>query len=367
MITISLCMIVKNEEKTLEKCLQSIKGIPDEIILIDTGSTDRTVEIAKQWTDHVYSFPWIDDFSAARNESFRYATQEYILWLDADDILQPDEANKLMSLKKDLSSSMDAVSMMYHVLFDSNHQVISSVRRIRLVKRDKCFKWEGIVHEDLKCSSSFSHQTSDIIVTHTKQNPTNSTRNIEIYKRAMKKGRLLTTQDRFNYARELTVHKKYREAIDMYQLCLKNTKELSLENQIFIYHQLATCYAMSNRPEKEQEITLQSFLIDIPQPVFCCRMGESFIKNQQYEQAIFWYKLALTVELPKRYEWSVSQQIFQTWLPHKQLAMCYYFLGEYEQSYKHNQEVLRYKPEDQDVHTNLKVLENLIQQNKKNI
>lgn len=353
-------MIVKNEEVTLEKCLQSIKGIPDEIILVDTGSTDRTVEIAQQWTDHVYSFQWMDDFSAARNDSFRYATQEYILWLDADDILQPEEAVKLMRLKEDLSSSVDAVSMLYHVAFDTKHQVTSSTRRIRLVKRDKLFRWVGIVHEDLKCSSSFSHQASDIIVTHTKENSKNSTRNIEIYRRAIKKGRVLTTQDRFHYARELTVHKKYKKAIEMYQSCLKNAKELSLENQTFIYHQLATCYALTGRPKKEKEITLQSFLIDIPQPVFCCRMGEFFIQNQQYEQAIFWYKLALTIELPTRYEWSVSQKIYQTWLPHKQLGMCYFFLEKYEQSYTHNQEVLRYNPLDQDVHNNLKVLEELL-------
>ncbi|QDZ76992.1 glycosyltransferase [Bacillus cereus] len=82
MITISLCMIVKNEEHTLDRCLQSVKGIPDEIIILDTGSIDRTKEIAKKWTNQVYNFKWIHDFSAARNEAFRHATMDYIFWLE---------------------------------------------------------------------------------------------------------------------------------------------------------------------------------------------------------------------------------------------------------------------------------------------
>ncbi|MGG0262779.1 glycosyltransferase family 2 protein [Bacillus mycoides] len=89
MVMISLCMIVKNEAHTLDRCLQSIKGIPDEIIIIDTGSTDGTKEIARKWTPHIYDFKWICDFSAARNEAFRHAKMEYIFWLDADDILKP--------------------------------------------------------------------------------------------------------------------------------------------------------------------------------------------------------------------------------------------------------------------------------------
>ena len=70
MITISLCMIVKNEEKVLARCLDSIADLMDEIIIVDTGSSDNTKEIAKKYTDKIYDFAWIDDFSAARNYSF---------------------------------------------------------------------------------------------------------------------------------------------------------------------------------------------------------------------------------------------------------------------------------------------------------
>ena len=94
-ITISLCMIVKNEERTLARCLESVADLMDEIIIMDTGSSDRTMDIAAMYTDQVYTYVWNEDFAAARNESFARATQEYILWLDADDVLLPRNGQSL--------------------------------------------------------------------------------------------------------------------------------------------------------------------------------------------------------------------------------------------------------------------------------
>src|SRR5690625_3043001 len=114
MITISLCMIVKNEEDVLERCLDSVKNLVDEINIIDTGSTDRTVEIAKEYTDRVYHFEWTGKFKDARNESFRHATKDYILYLDADDVLLEEDKEKFMKVKDTLNPSVDSVSMFYN-------------------------------------------------------------------------------------------------------------------------------------------------------------------------------------------------------------------------------------------------------------
>ena len=89
MSTLSLCMIVKDEEPVLERCLESVRGLFDEIVVIDTGSVDRTREIALSFGAFVYDFPWRDDFSAARNFSFSKATGNYLFWMDADDVLPP--------------------------------------------------------------------------------------------------------------------------------------------------------------------------------------------------------------------------------------------------------------------------------------
>lgn len=86
MISVSLCVIVKNEEEVLAGCLDSVKDIADEMVIVDTGSTDRTKEIAARYTDKIYDFEWVDHFAAARNFAFSKAEMDYILWLDADDI-----------------------------------------------------------------------------------------------------------------------------------------------------------------------------------------------------------------------------------------------------------------------------------------
>jgi len=89
-MNLSLCTIVKNEEVALPKCLASVKDVVDEIVVLDTGSTDRTVEIAKQFGAKVYHFKWCNDFSAARNQALKYVTGDWILVLDADETLAPE-------------------------------------------------------------------------------------------------------------------------------------------------------------------------------------------------------------------------------------------------------------------------------------
>ena len=117
MAELSLCMIVKNEEARLARCLKSVCGAVDEIIILDTGSTDATKAIAREFTPSVYDYAWDDDFAAARNTSFAYAKRPFILWLDADDVLESSEREKLIALKRRLTADVDAVMMPYHTGF----------------------------------------------------------------------------------------------------------------------------------------------------------------------------------------------------------------------------------------------------------
>ena len=338
MATISLCLIVKNEEHTLEQCLTSVRGIPDEIIIVDTGSTDRTKEIAAKWTSHVYDFEWIDDFAAARNASFQYATQDYILWLDADDILAPEELAKLQQLKSALTDEIDAVTMNYVIPQDESVGVYSHTVRLRIVKRNMNFRWMGMVHEDLSYDAPYRFIKSDITVTHTKKKKSAdqapSRRNLEIYERHLANGRPFSLSDMFHYARECQTHKQYEQAIRYYELC-KDHPEVSLENKVFILHKLATCYVLNDKPEKELELTLESIAKDVPYPAFSCRMGEHFLKMGHVEAAIFWYQTAYLHPSPERYSWSVVDSAYHTWLPHQQLALCYEAVGDSKQASHH--------------------------------
>ena len=115
MSTVSLAMIIKDEEAVLDRCLASIYECADEIIIVDTGSSDRSVEIAEKYTNQIYHYAWNDDFAAARNEAFSHAKMDYIMWMDADDVLPADEKEKLLALKQTLSLDTDIVMMKYHI------------------------------------------------------------------------------------------------------------------------------------------------------------------------------------------------------------------------------------------------------------
>ena len=136
---LSLCMIVRNEEERLYRCLLSVRDAVDEIIILDTGSTDSTKEIAARYTAHVHDYTWQEDFAAARNASFALATRPYILWLDADDVIDPCELKKLIALKERLDGSIDAVMMPYHYAFSQEGIPSLIFDRERIVRREAVF------------------------------------------------------------------------------------------------------------------------------------------------------------------------------------------------------------------------------------
>ena len=358
--SLSLCMIVKNEEQTLGRCLESVAGVFDEIVITDTGSTDATRDIATRNGARVVDFPWVDNFAAARNHAFAQASTDYVMWLDADDVLLPAERAKLLELKNTLDPSVDAVSMLYHTAFDDAGNVIASNRRLRMVRRTKGFTWVGAVHEDLVIDQSFTFFDSDIVVTHRKPDSDSgpSDRNLRILEKLMSSGSAVRPVDVLNYARELEMHKQFAQAVPYYEQFLA-TGEGDVDVRVFALHKLASCYFMSGDPDKEWECTLRSFEIDIPRPEFSCRVGERFIARNQFSQAAFWYELALTSQgTPSA--WSIDNYAFRTWLPHKQLGLCYYQLGDYRRSLHHNEQAQAYLPDDPDIRTNIGVLRDLI-------
>ena len=165
MITISLCMIVKNEERVLARCLDSVADLMDEIIIVDTGSTDSTKEIAARYTDKIYDFSWIDDFSAARNFAFSNASMEYIYSADADEVLSDENREKYRVLKQTLLPEVELVQMKYtnQLKFGSVYNFDEEYRP-KLFKRRREFVWEGAIHETVRLEPVVFD--SDIAITH---------------------------------------------------------------------------------------------------------------------------------------------------------------------------------------------------------
>lgn len=159
--TISLCMIVKNEGKNIAECLNSVREIADEIIIVDTGSTDNTKDIAKKFNAKVIDFKWVDDFSAARNESISHAAKDWILVIDADEILDKEGLKAIKELISDKES--DAFLFLQKNYTDESsiagfvsepHKKNSKTYAgwygsfiARLFRNRKGYKFEGAVHE----------------------------------------------------------------------------------------------------------------------------------------------------------------------------------------------------------------------------
>ncbi len=343
-VEISLCMIVKNEEAVLERCLKSVENVVDEIIILDTGSTDKTKEIAARFTEKIYDFKWVNHFAKARNKAFSYATKTFILWLDADDIFKADDAKKLKELKKKITPKTDAISMDYHLGFDGNGGVTSSIRRFRLVKAENQFKWHGAVHEYLEVFGNLEH--SDIAVTHLSlDDGHDSTRNLEIYEQMKRNNETFSPRDLLYYANELTDHSKFEEAIKYYIQFIQTEKGWS-EDVIRACNKLADCYSNLGIVEKARDWSFRALEYGKPKPETCCRIGHIFIEKQLFPEASYWYEQAIVNKETVGYFQNIA---CETWIPHLQLAVCYDKMGLTEKGNQHNELAGKYLPNDERV------------------
>ncbi|CDQ41192.1 glycosyltransferase family 2 protein [Virgibacillus salexigens] len=348
MKTISLCMIVKNEEEVLEQCLSSVESICDEIIILDTGSKDSTKDIAKKFTNKVFDFEWIDHFAAARNKAFSYATKDFIFWLDADDVLLPEDIDKLRKLKQELHDDIDAVSMYYYTAFDEEGNPTFKYRRNRLVKRTNNFKWYGAVHEYLQVGGNVV--PSEIGVTHRKQDKPadsiKSDRNLKIYEKQLANKEPFTPRDMFYYANELKDHMRLDEAIDYYQQFL-DTKRGWIEDEIRACIYIADCFKIMQLPEEEVEALLQSLKYDLPRAEVSCRVGDYFKEKGMFKKAIIWYVFALTLEADN--DSGFANIAYTTWYPHLQMCYCNWQIGNKKDSYQHHLQTKKYLPNNEQV------------------
>jgi len=355
MPTISLCMIVKNEEKVLSRCLDSVKEIADEIIIVDTGSEDRTKEISKQYTDKTHDFQWIDDFSAARNFAFSKASMEYIFWMDADDFLPEEDRQKLIKLKEVLSPTIDCVTMITNLAFDQYGKPTHSMKRTRLVKKSRNFKWVGPIHEYLEMGGNIYN--SDITITH-KRVHHDTDRNIRIYEQRLKNNEEFSPRDLYYYANELLDHRRHQEAAEYYNKFL-DTGQGWFEDNIAACGKLSDIYIILKDWDHAMKYSLQSFQYDEPRAESCCRMGFLFLNKNKYKQAAFWYKLATLLEKPDE-NMGLTNSACWTWLPHLQLCVCYDRLGLHQLAYEYNEIARSYIPNDQKVLYNKQYLEGVL-------
>jgi len=341
MPTISLCMIVKNEEESLARCLDSIAGLVDEIIIVDTGSEDRTEEIAGKYTSKVYHFPWIDDFSAARNYAFSKATMEYCMWLDADDVIEEVQQAAFGRMKGSLEPETDIVMMKYDVAFDDKGNPTFSYYRERILRNDGTHVWKGAVHEAIVPQGKIVH--SEVAVSHKKIKPGDSDRNLNIYRKILAGGEKLEARHQYYFARELYYHREYQEALDAL-LAFFDMPEGWIENKIEACAIASYCYERLDQPEGAMAVLFRSFQYDLPRAEICCDIGKIFLGKHRYEQAIFWYQKALEAGKDEQRGGFLLLDCYD-YIPYIQLCVCYDRLGKREEARLYNEKAGACKPD----------------------
>ena len=340
MAELSLCMIVKNEEERLSSCLASVQGAVDEIVILDTGSTDGTKEVARRFTDKVIDYAWEDDFAAARNASFAHASKPYILWLDADDVLDPQEAKKLAALKERLDGSVDAVFLPYHYAFREDGTISLAFERERIVRRAAGFVFSGVVHEAIAVSGRILHE--DIPVRHTRTH-SNGRRNLEIYETWLARGRRMSARDQYYYARELMDCGEYARAEQAFDAFLR--MDGWIENVLDAHVQRSACLVKLGREGEARQSLLSALAYGAPRPEALCALGEGWLRAGDLQAAAFWYRAAMLCQAPLASGAFVNPDA-SGYIPLMQLCVICDRMGDLAQANEMNERALRLHPGD---------------------
>ena len=293
MITISVCMIVKNEEDKLGTCLESLKDIADEIIIVDTGSTDKTKEIARKYTDKVSDFAWTGSFSDARNHAFSLATCEYIYSADADEELDKENIAKFLDLKKVLDPEIDIVQM-YYCNQLQNNTIYSFDRELRpkLYKRLRPFIWEETIHEAVRLNPVIFD--SDIDIIH-RPGEGHAERDLAAFERLIATGQPLSERLMEIYCKELFIAGSKENYLNAKAFVMETADRegLSKDQVARIFTVGARICRMTGDQPGFMKFVTRSAAGDMMTSELCCELADYYMENGDENEAKLWYYNAM--------------------------------------------------------------------------
>lgn len=285
-------MIVKNEEKYLEDCLKSVKDLADEIIIVDTGSTDNTLEIAKKYNAKIFSFNWVNDFSAARNYALRQCTGDFILYLDADERLLDESKTKLKEILKIKEKIAVSCLVISNEGINKTQNVMSYYR---LFSNSPNIFFSGAVHEQIFPSLKENNYTfieSDIKIIHVGYEVSEqiiikkAQRNLEILLKDFKANP--TGYKAYHIGVTYVVLKQIDKAIPYFEEAIKETN-LEVNHKAHSYRYLAA-YQLNNQKDLDKALLYANLGIALneKQPLLNIILSNiylykgDFVKSEEY-------------------------------------------------------------------------------------
>ena len=325
MITVSLCMIVKNEERILARCLDSLAGLMDEIIIVDTGSTDATKEIAARYTEQIYDFAWTGDFSEARNFAFSKARMEYIYSADADEVLDEENRAAFLRLKETLLPEIEIVQMYYaNQLSHGTIYNYDKELRPKLFKRKRTFRWQGAIHEQIGITPVI--YDSEIQIRHLPEE-NHKDRDLQAFARLAEAGEPIDKRLHNIYAKELFISGEAQDFLDA-----RAFFKASCQDEKRGEDELMEAACVAARAARLAGDVTDFFKYAIKAVAsegcseICCELGAFYMERQDYDEAVIWlYNAAYETE-------SVLNIHYGGDLPLRGLAKCYQELGNEEQA-----------------------------------
>jgi len=267
--SVSLCMLVRDEEANLGGCLEGVAGLFDEIIVVDTGSSDATRMVAEKYGAKVFDFPWIDDFAAARNESCRHASGQWIFWLDADDRIDAVNRRRLQEVIEKLPPVSCRCNPMFKMWCNCSLPDFSdagmAIKHVRLFPNRPDLSWTGRIHERIMPvpgGAAIEVVQTDVTIYHSGYADTQQrARKIQRNARLIEREYLLDPDDAmtlYYLARQRLWQGRYGDCFRLAKRSIENDPSNSLSTTAQSFVMAADCKLKMNRLEEAVDITRQA-------------------------------------------------------------------------------------------------------------
>lgn len=340
MLPISVCMIAKNEEKRIERCLKSLAPYGFEIVIVDTGSTDRTKEIASGYTSCIYDFAWVDDFSAARNFSLEKASNDWIFMMDCDEWIKSIDTEELTYFRKHLSHAVGSVTR-ENITGTPEHPGMTIDQTERFFNR-KRYRYTGRIHEQVtpKFEKSFEAFLLNAVIGHDGYLMSDAERDVKSHRNISLLEKELADNPENPYIL-YQLGKGYEMIYDSVQAASYFEKALQydLDSELAYVQALVVSYAEalldSGQYQKALELK-QYYDVFSTNADFIYLMGLIYRHNELYEPALDCFEKATTLETATKigantflsyYEIGRILSLISEWtMARKYFEMC----GDYE-------------------------------------
>ncbi|MCQ2011625.1 glycosyltransferase [Sporolactobacillus sp. STSJ-5] len=334
---ISLCMIVKNEESVLQRCLESVKDGVDEIVVVDTGSTDNTKDIAYKYTDKVFNYKWNDSFSEARNFAQSKATGEWILALDADEFV--DHLN-MLEFRKELKENENKFNMYVVKIYNfagKDAQTIFNNYHVRVYRNDSVIQYYRAIHEQLKRTDGkeLSSSVSKLVVYHsgylsyTVVTKNKGLRNQTLINKEIEaKGQ--TGFDYFNLGNEFVSQGMSEKALECYVKAYKKATDIKYSWVGACLIQICQCLVSLNRYKDALNVIRDSEPIFNSYPDFSAMKGRIYILQGRFNDAL--HELTDIINHQDLYTEALLSTDSISYLPNKWIGQIYQGKNDIEKS-----------------------------------